>query len=98
VHERVDPILIYHIVKNTSHNMWTRCTALNVTKGLHETWWNRVRTVETTMTVQPLTRLPTAIQIFYHHFKIISTWHIHTHTRAHTHTHTHHESAWRSAW
>jgi hypothetical protein len=58
--------------------MWTRCTALNFTKGLLETWWNRGRTEETTVTVQLLTRLLTAIQIFYHQLKIISTWHTHT--------------------
>jgi len=64
--------------------MLTCCTALNVTKGLPETWWSRVRTEETTVTVRLLTRLPTAIQIFYHQLKIISTWHINTHTHTHT--------------
>jgi len=84
MHERVNLILICYTVKNTSHNMLTCCTALNVTKGLPETWWSRVRTEETTVTVRLLTRLPTAIQIFYHQLKIISTWHINTHTHTHT--------------
>jgi hypothetical protein len=57
-----------------------RCTALNVTKGLPDTWRNRVWTEQTTVTARLLTRLPTAIQMFYHQLKIISTWHIYTHT------------------
>jgi hypothetical protein len=68
--------------------MWTRCTALNVTKGLMEPRENGGDDGDSTTTDTSAYSNTNILPPVKNNFNM-------THT--HTHTHTHHESAWMSA-